>query len=84
MSLLTEQDCIECGLCCYFPTAKGKVFYDGKIVLGNDHWCIHRKKGEGCDIYKDRPKVCEMFEMGGDECLYYRKTRKHLNNERKS
>lgn len=71
---LTTKDCINCGLCCYFPKRRGLKFYKDKIVIGENDFCIHYTDGKGCDIHNgDRAFVCELLKLNSPECLHIRK-----------
>ena len=67
---ITEEECIKCGLCCWFDpeTMTGKK----ELIIKPDGFCIHRN-GNGCKIYEDRPQTCKDFERGGAMCLELRR-----------
>lgn len=55
---MTENKCGGCTMCCRLlgiPELKKPV----------GEWCLHCKKGVGCNIYDSRPNSCIEFE-----CLY--------------
>lgn len=68
--MITERECIECGLCCFL----GKVEnFTGPLpsIVREDGYCIHRKEN-GCDIYENRWDACKLLERGGEACLQIR------------
>lgn len=75
----SEDECIDCGACCYFPDNIGLKGDCGKIMIGDDGFCIHHKKGTGCEIYDERPIQCRLLVRGGEMCLGFRKL---LNKKR--
>lgn len=50
----TARICGPCTLCC-------KVLGIPEVPTPADVWCPHAHKGNGCDIYADRPEPCRSF-----------------------
>ena len=71
--MINKEDCIKCGLCCYFPKHIGKIFIDGEVIINEDGYCNHYTKNGGCDIYETKQLCCEWFEKDGEQCLFLRK-----------
>ena len=76
--MITEKECIDCGICCYLPNAIGKTFIKNIVIIGNDGYCKHYKKNVGCDINETKPLNCKMFKKNGDKCLMLRKKYKNI------
>ena len=57
MTAGTDKSCGECGLCCKLLSAPS---------LGKPprKWCVHFRRGRGCDIYADRPAECSGIICG--------------------
>jgi hypothetical protein len=51
------RECGSCTLCC-------KVLAIPELEKPKDAWCQHCGIGEGCTIYKQRPKPCREFDCG--------------------
>lgn len=54
---MPEKSCGTCTLCC-------KLLAIGALEKPRDRWCGHCVPGQGCGIYKSRPRECVHFECG--------------------
>ena len=69
--MITEEECIKCGLCCWFDP--DTITGNKDALIKKDGFCLHYEKGKGCKIYKDRPQACRDYKRGGEVCLERRK-----------
>ena len=49
--------CGTCTLCC-------KVCTIVELNKPSGQWCVHARPGQGCAIYGDHPKECQVFRCG--------------------
>src|SRR5688572_24190989 len=56
---MPPADCGSCTLCCKLL---GVTLEDGTRLTEAGQWCKHCLPGDGCAIYRDRPKACRDFE----------------------
>jgi len=71
-----KLDCLNCGVCCYFPELRGKNPINS-IIVGEDGWCIYYDKEEKCTIYDKRPICCRQYISGGSDCIKKRERYLH-------
>ena len=79
--MISEQDCIECGVCCHLSdraTSDSYRIHDSsartfQFFTDASGLCTHYHKGQGCEIYIKRPSICKDFEKDGENCLRLRK-----------
>ena len=81
MEKITEKDCFECGMCCYFPNQAGSEIAEN-LIVGDDDWCIHYDDEKKCTIHKTRPQICRDFKFGVENCLYVRRMIGPLNKKK--
>jgi len=69
--LINEEECKECGLCCW---------WDPETITGNkdalikpNGYCKHHDDEIGCKIYDKRPQACKDYKRGGAWCLARRR-----------
>lgn len=48
------RSCDGCGLCC-------KLMGVTALAKPQGRWCVHFRRGRGCDIYVQRPADCRVF-----------------------
>jgi len=77
--MITEEDCIECGLCCWFDPET--ITGNKEALIQEDGFCLHHEKGTGCKIYETRPQACRDYKRGGDWCLERRKLKDKIKTE---
>ena len=68
---LTEEDCLKCGLCCFFGILTAGKKWQG-IEIGDDGWCRFYDPEEKCTIHEEKPQVCKDFKIGCPECIAHR------------
>jgi len=73
---ITEKECMECGLCCWFDPET--IAGNKEALIKEDGFCLHHEKGRGCKIYENRPQACRDYERGGEWCLERRKLKNKI------
>jgi len=68
---LTEEDCLKCGLCCFFGVFAAGAEYRG-IICGEDGWCIYYDQKQKCTIHEEKPQICKDFKIGYPDCMIHR------------
>jgi len=48
------KSCGDCGLCC-------KLMGVTELQKPAGKWCVHFRRGRGCDAYETRPPSCRVF-----------------------
>lgn len=48
------KSCGDCGLCC-------KLMGVTELEKPAGKWCVHFRRGRGCDAYETRPASCRVF-----------------------
>ena len=68
--MISEKECIECGLCCWFDP--NTIIGEKERIIKPSGFCIYKEEN-GCKIYDKRPQACRDYERGGELCLERRK-----------